>query len=79
MKPEATINQHKMTLYNHDLVAEWHFENDFIKISEVRILYNSESNLLKFISGKIFEAIMDERDPPVESRNEVERGTRGPI
>jgi len=25
------------------------------------------------------EAIMDERDPPVESRNEVERGTRGPI
>jgi hypothetical protein len=25
------------------------------------------------------EAIRDERDPPVESRNKVERGTRGPI
>jgi len=27
----------------------------------------------------VLEAIRDERDPPVESRNVVERGTRGPF
>jgi phage protein D len=31
------------------------------------------------IAAPSVEAIRDERDPPVESRNKVERGTRGPI
>lgn len=41
------------------------------------ILY--DELLVRGIVNLCNEAIMDERDPPVESRNEVERGTRGPV
>lgn len=40
---------------------------------------DTKCGVVKSDTVGIIEAIMDERDPPVESRNEVERGTRGPI
>ena len=59
MKPDNKEHRHKMTLYNHDLVVAWHRENDFIKISEVHILFNSDNNIIQFISGKVFKLIAE--------------------
>jgi hypothetical protein len=53
-------HHHKMTLFNHDLLVNWHFENDFIKITDVNILYNSDHNLIRFISGKVFKLIVED-------------------
>jgi hypothetical protein len=49
-----------MTLHNHDLVVAWHFENDQIKITEVHIVNNGRNNLVKFLSGKVFKAIVED-------------------
>jgi hypothetical protein len=60
VKKAAVVNQHEMTLFNHDLRIMWHREHDYIKITEVHILYNDNHDLHRFMSGKVFKFIVED-------------------
>jgi hypothetical protein len=60
MISDMRIHTHKMTLYNHDLVITWQWENNRINITEVHIIHNGDNNLLKFMSGKVFKFIVED-------------------
>jgi hypothetical protein len=60
MKIDMKQHTHRMTLYNHDLVIKWLWENNRIKITEINIIHNGNNNLIKFMSGKVFKLICDD-------------------
>jgi hypothetical protein len=60
MTPDATIHQHRMTLYNLDLVIDWRYENDQVKIIEVHIIHYDYPDLVKFLSGKVFKLMVED-------------------
>jgi len=57
---DLASHQHKIVLYNHDLIVNWQFENDLIKITDVNISYNPDHNLIHFLSGKVFKLIVED-------------------
>jgi hypothetical protein len=60
MKPDKIIHQHKMTLYNHDLIINWKYENDHVKIIEIHFMSHEQPDLLRFLSGKVFRMIVED-------------------
>ena len=59
MKTNLFTHQHAMTLFNHELAVEYHFENDKIKITEIMFKHYKNHNLVHFMSGKIFKLIVE--------------------
>jgi hypothetical protein len=59
MKPDSIVHKHKMALYNLDLIVDWRFENDKVKIVEVHIIHHNYPDLLNFLSGKVFKLIVE--------------------
>ena len=71
MMTELKTNHcHKMVLYNHDLVIEWHYENDRIKILEVNCAKTNSINLIRFLSKKVFRLIVQD----IEKKHAVGTG-----
>ena len=60
MKTNLFTHQHAMTLFNHELAVEYHFENDKIKITEIMFKHYKNHNLVHFMSGKIFKLIVED-------------------
>ena len=61
MNADTTIHQHKMTLYNLDLVADWQPHGDHIKIVDVHLLLPvGNESIFRLISGNVFKRIVDD-------------------
>jgi hypothetical protein len=60
MKPDKLVHQHRMTLYNHDMVIKWKYENDHIKIMEIHFMDHEQPDLLRFLSGEVFRLIVED-------------------
>lgn len=60
MKTEPQTCLHRMTLFNEDLAIAYHIENDRVKITEINLIHSNNTNLLKFISGRVFQLIVDD-------------------
>jgi hypothetical protein len=58
MMTELKKHTHKMILYNQDLVIDWHYEDNRIKILEVMCVKTNSINLIRFLSKKVFRLIV---------------------
>jgi hypothetical protein len=61
MSADAIIHQHKMTLYNIDLIADWQPYGDHIKIVDVHLLHPAgNESVFRLISGNVFKHIVED-------------------
>jgi hypothetical protein len=62
MNADPTIHQHRMTLYNLDLVADWNVQrDDHIRIVDVHLLHPAgNESLFKLLSGHVFNKIVED-------------------
>jgi hypothetical protein len=61
MTADTTTHQHRMTLYNTDLIAEWQTQGDHIKIVDVHFLHPSnKESVFRFLSGNVFKHIVED-------------------
>jgi hypothetical protein len=62
MTKQDIIHQHRMTLYNIDLVADWKTAaDDHIRIVDVHLLHPAgNESIFKLISGNVFRNLVDD-------------------
>jgi hypothetical protein len=61
MNADTITHQHRMTLYNTDLIADWQTQHDHIKIVDVHLLHPSPNeSVFRLLSGKVFRHIVDD-------------------
>jgi hypothetical protein len=59
MKPDKLIHQHKMTLYNFDIIVKWIFQNDTIHVTAVIFQFFGGHDLKRFMSKNVFRLIVE--------------------
>jgi hypothetical protein len=60
MKPDKLIHQHKMILYNFDVIVEYSFQNDKIRVTAVKFQLCGSHDFIRFISDKALRLIVDD-------------------
>lgn len=59
MKPDKLVHQHRMTLYNFDVIVEYIFQNDLIHVTAVNFQVCGSHDLKRFMSGNVFKLIVE--------------------